>query len=167
VTKNTATGVEVFAKALTGSVSVAIGNSIGYLWGQNLAERQLESISVSQMPETVSFVEGSELDLTGVEITGTFNDGTTADVTLLCTFNPADGDTLETVGEQTIEVTLGTLQTSFDVEVVALDILRYLTYYEYSTYYVITGIKTAEIEADGVHKLTIPNTLNGKEVRLQ
>lgn len=167
VTKNTATGVEVFAKALTGSVSVAIGNSIGYLWGQNLAERQLESIYVKTMPTRVQYVVGMPLDLNGCTIYGVYTDGAEEDVTSLCTFDPADGDTLSEVGTQTVTATYGAFEVSFDVSVIEIDLLRYLIYTETNSAYIVSGFKMNNIYNDSLEYLPIPNTYNGKEIILE
>ena len=59
-----------------------------------------------------------------------------------------------------------TFETSFDVEVVELDFLRYVTYTETNNAYIITGLNIANIEADDLHDLPIPSSYNGKQVML-
>ena len=65
----------------------------------------LASIAVTTEPTTASYTVGDELDLTGIAVTATYSDNTTADVTSSCTFDPDDGDTLSTAGTQSIYIT--------------------------------------------------------------
>lgn len=59
-----------------------------------LSVKSFTSISVITPPTTVEYTVGDELDLTGIEIRAFFDDNTSVDVTDVCSFNPADGDTL-------------------------------------------------------------------------
>ena len=52
------------------------------------------SISITTMPDKINYVIGESLDLTGIVVRVTFNDGSTEDITSECTFNPADGTVL-------------------------------------------------------------------------
>ncbi len=171
VVKNTRTNLEVYMKATTGSISIPANKALGYLWGQNLDKLEIVKIEITQLPNKVEYYEGESLDLTGLIVTGTYNDGQTIDVTSSCTYEPADGDTLVGVGSQDIIVTFGegadALQDSFSVEVEALEPLKYLQYLEQSNRYLIRGIKTAEIEADELKVLRVPKTWNGKELVLE
>lgn len=82
------TGVDGFS-----SVSVDVNN------GVNLP------VSLLVTPPTqAQYTEGDVLDLSGVIVTAVYADGTTVDVTSDCTFSPADGATLGTVGTQIINV---------------------------------------------------------------
>lgn len=69
-------------------------------------------LMVTTQPTKNSYDAGDELDLTGIVVTATYSDGTTANVTSSCTFSPADGDTLSTVGTQTITATYTVTDTS-------------------------------------------------------
>lgn len=69
-------------------------------------------LMVTTQPTKKSYDAGDELDLTGIVVTATYSDGTTANVTSSCTFSPADGDTLSTVGTQTITATYTVTDTS-------------------------------------------------------
>ena len=164
--KNTRTNLEVYIKAVSGSFSIDANNAIGYLWAQNLDKIEIVRIYVNQLPTKVNYMQGQSLDLTDVEIYAETNNGETIDITNDCTFTPADGSTLSTVGSQDIIVTYGDFQTSFAVTVIALDFLRYVIYAEGQSAYVITGLNIANIEADDLHDLPIPSTYNGKEVIL-
>ncbi|MDR0934737.1 MAG: endonuclease [Erysipelotrichaceae bacterium] len=64
----------------------------------------LSSIAVGSMPSKVSYTVGETLNLTGLTILATYSDSTQALVTGYGT-SPANGETLNTVGTQTITVT--------------------------------------------------------------
>lgn len=80
-------------------------------------------IEVTNSPTKISYVQGETLDLTGIEITATYTNEETADVTEDCVFNPDDGDELSVIGLQSILVSYtenGVTKTlTFNVDVVA------------------------------------------------
>ena len=153
-------------KAVSGSFTIGASKAIGYLWGQNLDKIEIIRIYVYQMPTKVNYTQGQSLDLSGLVIYGETNDGVLTNITSSCTFSPANGSPLNTIGTQTIVVTYDELKTSFSVSVAELNFLRYVTYTETNNAYIITGLNIANIEADDLHDLPIPNTYNGKEVVL-
>lgn len=61
-----------------------------------VGDKNLVSIAVTTPPTVTEYMSGDTLDLTGLVITATLSDGSTEDVTNLCTYNPADGATLTT-----------------------------------------------------------------------
>lgn len=63
---------------------------------QNISVRELLLISVTNPPTTTVYTDGDTLDLTGIEVTATYDGGITTIVTNNCVFSPADGDTLTT-----------------------------------------------------------------------
>lgn len=65
----------------------------------------IESLEVTTEPTKDTYMLGEELDLTGLVITATYTDNTTADVTSSCVFNPDDGDELSFSGMQAVYVT--------------------------------------------------------------
>lgn len=69
-------------------------------------------LTVTTPPTKTSYEQGDTLDLTGIVVTATYADGTTANVTNNCTFSPADGATMSTVGDQTITATYTVTDTS-------------------------------------------------------
>lgn len=79
----------------------------------------LTGIEVTTLPTKRNYVVGEPLDLTGIVVTGTFNNETTSDVTSQCTFSPANGSILDESGTITVNVscTIGeyTNTTSFTV----------------------------------------------------
>ena len=52
------------------------------------------SIAVTTPPTKTEYVVGDTLDLTGIAVTVTYNNGTTSDVTSSCTFSPQNGSVL-------------------------------------------------------------------------
>ena len=81
----------------------------------------LSSIAVTTMPTKTTYTENENLDLTGIVITATFEDGVTADITNACTFNPADGTQLTTLGTITVDVDYYGVSTSFNVTCTSWD----------------------------------------------
>jgi len=77
----------------------------------------LTSIEVTTLPTKATYIVGEVLDLTGTVVTGTYNSGSTKDVTSDCAFSISDGTTLNTVGTQTIMVTDGAFTATFDIAV--------------------------------------------------
>lgn len=61
-------------------------------------------ISITSSPTKGSYYVGEALDLTGLVVTATYADGTTANVTADCIITPADGSILDTAGTQTISI---------------------------------------------------------------
>lgn len=81
----------------------------------------LSSIAVTTMPTKTSYEQNENLDLTGIVVTATFEDGITAEVTNVCSFNPSDGTQLTTVGTIAITVSYYDITTSFNVTCVTWD----------------------------------------------
>ncbi|NMP36786.1 MAG: leucine-rich repeat protein [Clostridiales bacterium] len=78
--------------------------------------KTLSGIKVTKAPEKVEYTEGEELDIAGLEISGVYNNGTVAvinDVPSVTGFNPLK------VGKQTVTVSYGGFDSSFDVTVKA------------------------------------------------
>ena len=63
---------------------------------QVITVKELMSIAITAPPTKVDYTKNEALDLTGIVVTATYNDNSTADVTASCTFNPSDGTTLTT-----------------------------------------------------------------------
>ena len=64
----------------------------------------LQKIEVTTEPTKITYVQGDALDTSGIAITATYTDNTTADVTSNCTFSPANGSTLNDTGTHAIIV---------------------------------------------------------------
>lgn len=81
----------------------------------------LDYITITAQPNKTSFARYEVMDYTGLIITATYTDGTTADVTAACTFSPAEGEYFTTAGSRTVTATYtyGTLTrtASFSVTV--------------------------------------------------
>ena len=81
---------------------------------------ELENIMVTKMPTKTQYYAGDTLDTTGIEVTASYSDGSTKVVTDECTFSPANGEKLLTVGDaQLVNVThtASTKTTSFVIKV--------------------------------------------------
>lgn len=99
-----ADGTVIAAGALTVLVSLLDGETT-HTTTFGLAERAaLESIEVTIPPDKTWYALGADADYTGVEITAHYTDGSSAVVTELCTFSPAEGSTLTELGEVTVAV---------------------------------------------------------------
>lgn len=60
-----------------------------------VSEIRAVSLEVTTPPTKTEYYVGDALDLSGMVVTATYNNGTTADVTAHCRYSPADGDTLD------------------------------------------------------------------------
>lgn len=163
---NTRTDLIVKATVTNGTASILAGDSVGYLWAQNLTELEMTGIYCKTLPTKTTYVQGESLDLIGCEIYGEYNDGTEEDITSLCTFSPANGDTLTDEGTITVMATYGEYETAFGITVEAMDFLKYVVYTQDSNNYYVTNLNYVAIEADGVHNLYIPSTYADKTVVL-
>jgi hypothetical protein len=76
----------------------------------------LSSIAVTTKPTTLSYQQGDTLDLTGMVVTATYSDSSTAVVTGYTT-SPANGATLSTSGTTTVTVTYSGKTASFTITV--------------------------------------------------
>lgn len=79
--------------------------AVSYTWyetqttftaSQVLTIKTLTSIAVTTPPTLTEYYAGETLDLTGIVVTATFDNGSTQVVTSDCTFSPANGATLST-----------------------------------------------------------------------
>jgi len=82
---------------------------------------ELDKIEVTTNPTKSVYFAGEVLDLTGMVVTATYNNGDTTTVTGYTT-NPAAGAILNTVGVQTVMVNYGGKSTSFTVTVNAVEL---------------------------------------------
>lgn len=82
---------------------------------------QLTGIEVTSNPTKVNYLEGQNLDLTGIAVTGTFSDSSTSDITNQCTFTPASGTKLDTVGTNEITVSCKEFTDTTSITVYAVD----------------------------------------------
>jgi beta-lactamase superfamily II metal-dependent hydrolase len=88
------------------------------------ASVSLQSIAVTTQPTKTSYTVGDTLDTTGIVVTASYDNGTTADVTSSCSFSPT---TLSTAGTPDITVTYSGKTTTFSVTVAAAKTLLSIT----------------------------------------
>jgi hypothetical protein len=85
--------------------------------------KTLDSIDVTNPPDKITYTVGETLDLTGLEVTATYEDTTTAVVTP-SVISPAEGTMLNTAGTITVTVHYTewglTMTTSFEITVTAV-----------------------------------------------
>jgi hypothetical protein len=79
--------------------------------------KTVTAIAVSSLPTTTEYAIGTSFNSSGLVITATYDDASTANVTGY-TLNPANGSTLSTLGSQTVTVTYASMTTSFSINVV-------------------------------------------------
>lgn len=77
--------------------------------------KEVVSIEVTNMPLITEYEEGEELDLTGLEVTATYDDESTKVVTGYTT-DPANGDVLAE-GDELVEVTYKEKTTTFPITI--------------------------------------------------
>lgn len=97
-------------------------NGLTYTVIQDLeVENTLQSIAVTTQPNKTEYTKTQPLDITGLVVTATYANEATADVTSLCTFDPAVGESFTEKGQNTVLVTYseGTVEktTQFTVNV--------------------------------------------------
>jgi hypothetical protein len=80
----------------------------------------LSSIAITTPANKLVSGVGETLDIAGLVITATYDDGSTADITGACTFTPASGSTLSTAGSVTVTATFGGKTTSYNISVISL-----------------------------------------------
>ena len=82
-----------------GLTSVAISyywyrDDVTFTTSYPIGVKSLSSIAITTPPTVTEYMVGDELDLTGMVVTASYDDGTFLDVTQNCTFSPADGTVL-------------------------------------------------------------------------
>ena len=81
----------------------------------------LSSLAITTQPTKTTYAVGDTLDLTGIVVTATYTDSTTADVTSSCVFSPAEGAEFESSGAHAIRVSyeegLTVVRTTFTITV--------------------------------------------------
>lgn len=76
----------------------------------------VDSIEIVADPDTTEFTEDDPYDYSGIEVIAHYGDGSTADITADCVFDPAEG-TPAVLGTDSVTVTYGTASTSFAITV--------------------------------------------------
>jgi endonuclease I len=127
----------------------------------------LTGISVTTQPTKATYTVGDTLDTTGLVVTGSYNDGTTADVTSSCTLSPANGSALSTVGTTTVTVSNGSYTDTFSVTVNAASGSSTTYTLITSTSGLVSGAKYIIASADSTSGYAMSSTQNsnnrGKE----
>ena len=87
----------------------------------DIIARSLESIEITKLPTKLTYVQGQGLDLTGIEVTGTYNDDTTENhpVTL---DNMSGYDSSKPSTGQVVTVTVDNKSATFELTVIAREL---------------------------------------------
>ena len=102
------------------TVNIKDTKTVFYKQMDDTPAKPVVSIAVTP-PTKTEYIVGETLDTTGCVVTATYDDASTADVTLaLCEFTP---ETFDTAGTQTVTVTYLDKTATFDVTVNALPVL--------------------------------------------
>lgn len=138
----------------------------------------LESIAVTTPPTKVAYYVGDTLDLTGMVVTATYSDGTTAVVTNGCVFDPANGTVLQ-LGQNSVSISYTengvtkTTSQSISVEEVVLEYIAVTTIpskiaYREGERLTLTGMVVTATYSDGstrdVTSLITTNPAEGTRV---
>ena len=83
-------------------------------------EKVIESITISAMPTKTTYIEAEALDLTGLEVTANYDDGTSEVVTDFKT-TPVNGTVLTTADTKVV-VTVGEVIAEFEITVAAKEL---------------------------------------------
>lgn len=81
-------------------------DNIDFTTTQAIESVNINSITITTPPTKVNYYKGEQLDLSGIVVQGITDGNTQVDVTSLCTFSPADGTTLTTLGTVVVTASL-------------------------------------------------------------
>ena len=99
-------------------------------WRLDEYPKNLVKIEVTTSPTTVNYTEGDALDLTGLVVTATFDDGSTMDVTSQCNISPAAGTVLATT-DTSVNISYtykGVTRSTAQIIVVESAVINYLSF---------------------------------------
>ena len=95
-----------------------------------LVVKTLTKIEITTAPTIVEYTEGDSLDLTGLVVIATFDDGSTEDVTSQCTFSPSNGTSLSTT-DTSVNISYtykGVIRSTAQIIVVESAVISYLSF---------------------------------------
>lgn len=111
--KSVTVSYESLGQIVTTAFAISVAPAVNY-------------ISVITKPTKSAYVQGDNLDLTGIVVKAYYEDSSARDVESDCVFSPADGSVLDTLGDQTVSVLFTdngkTVTASFDISVVVLEL---------------------------------------------
>jgi hypothetical protein len=117
----------------------------------------LQSIAVTTAPAKTAYTAGEALDLSGLAVTGTYSDGATKAETV--TLSDISGYSANTVGQQTLTVTVGGKTATFTVTVsaatlqsIAVTTAPAKTTYEQGETLDLSGLAVTGTYSDGTTK---------------
>lgn len=126
--------------------------------------KTVTSIAVTSLPTTTTYALGSAFNSSGLVITATYDDASTASVTGY-SLSPSNGSLLNTLGTQAIQVTYAGFTTSFNVSVVqslrTLSSIAVTTNPTKSTYNVGESFASSGLVVTGTFSDSTTETLTG------
>lgn len=121
-----------------------------------LTVKDLESLDIVSMPSNINYTSGELIDYSGLIVNAVYSDGSTENVTSLCTITPAEGTAITVSTEATISYTENdvTLTTSLTLVVASLESIEVTmppnkTAYRYYDSIDYTGIVVMATYSDG------------------
>ena len=155
-----------------GSVSIATGDSRGYVCGANYKD-DVVAVTLVSPPTRSRFIVGETFDFSGFKAEASLKSGNVVDISSGFTFKPEDGSevTDRDIGNLNVVATYKDVNNKrwelyFPIVVKSANFLRYTTYMQGEDYYLITGLNTANINAENPDEIIIPSSYNGKTVIL-
>lgn len=133
---------------------------------------KLKSLSVSAEPEKISYKLNEKFDKSGIKLTASYSDGSTKDVTSLCTFSSLDSSTsglkeieasyTERGIRATAKTTVVVLSEDVKLERIGVSVQPTKTEYEVGESFDAAGLKITAVYSDSTRKtITSYCTLSG------
>ena len=118
----------------------------------NLDVLEIESLAVTTNPAKMEYSPGEAIDYSGIIVMATFSDGSTADVTSLCSFSPASGTIIR--ADTAVAISYGGLSCALNLTVAAtmslvVDTMPAKTVYSPSENADYTGAVIKAVHLDG------------------
>lgn len=95
------------------TVAVRCGDAVAYI-AITVIAREPEQLEIVTEPNKTTYVEGDELDTTGLKVVARFNDGTVEEIN---DFQILNVD-MESIGTKSVKITYGNLFVTFDIKII-------------------------------------------------
>ena len=142
-------------------------SGISVTYGDAPSSKTLSSIAVTTAPSTTSYYVNQSFDPTGMVVTATYSDASTANVTSGCTYSP---DPFATTGSQNVTISYtegGVTKTTTQSVTVSADSLSSISIADYNTMlilndpFVFGGTVTATYVSGATADVTSSTTFSG------
>lgn len=95
------------------TVAVRCGDAVAYI-AITVIAREPEQLEIVTEPNKTTYIEGDELDTTGLKVVARFNDGTVEEIN---DFQILNVD-MESIGTKSVKITYGNLFVTFDIKII-------------------------------------------------